>query len=381
MSTAGSSTELNASRLESLDALRGFNMIWIVGGEVVVRNLANAADTKWLNWLPIQLEHVKWSGFHFYDLIMPLFLFMVGTSIPFSIAKRTALGESTLKIYAHALRRSAILFILGMVVQCNLLAFDINKLFIIHDTLQAIAIGYLFSVIIFTTLKTRMQLVVTLLILLAYWLILTYVPVPGHRAGVLEPNLNIAKHVEQLVFGRFDDAPSPYTWFLGSLGFISTVMSGVLAGTVIRKEIGIPFLKTGNKQVDKAILLVIIGALLLAVALVAGQWFVAIKAIWNPTFVLLTSGISFLLLALFYIIIDILKIRRWSFSFKVIGKNSIAAYMGVALISFGSIANRLVFGLEQFVGVWYPMVQSAVALLLLYGILYWMYRTNTFVKV
>ena len=183
------------ARLMSLDALRGFDMLWIIGGEHVIRNLAKASDNTLLNVVSNQMEHVDWIGFHFYDLIMPLFLFMVGMSIPFSVSKRLSLGDSKNKIYRHAIKRSAILFILGMVSQCNLLAFNIDKLFIIHDTLQAIAIGYFISIVIYTQLGLRKQIAIAAGLLFFYWIILTFIPAPGHPAGLMEPQANIAKYV------------------------------------------------------------------------------------------------------------------------------------------------------------------------------------------
>lgn len=369
------------TRLMSLDALRGFDMFWIIGGEVVLRNLAKASDNGFLNLLAEQTNHVRWEGFHFYDLIMPLFLFMVGMSIPFSTSKRIAMGDSNRKIYLHALKRFVILFLLGMVCQCNLLALKLDGLFIIHDTLQAIAIGYLFSIFIYTKLNLRNQLVLTGGLVFLYWLILTFVPAPGQVAGVLEPQSNIAKYVEQMVFGRFDDAPSPYTWVLGSLGFVATVMSGVFASSIIRGNYKLAFLKSDNRQVHKAGFLACVGAILLVVSLVLNHWFVVIKALWNPTFILLTSGISFLLMAVFYFIIDVKGYQRWAFWLRVIGMNSIAVYMGVYLINFHQIAHKLVFGLEQYVGDWYPVARSLFALGIIYGALYWMYKKGTFVKV
>ena len=104
-------------RLESLDALRGFDMLWIIGGGTIIRNLAKAGNTGFLNTLSKQLSHVPWEGFHLYDLVMPLFLFMVGMSIPFSINKRLSLGESKKRIYLHAFKRSIILIILGMIYE------------------------------------------------------------------------------------------------------------------------------------------------------------------------------------------------------------------------------------------------------------------------
>lgn len=369
-------------RLASLDALRGFDMFWIIGGENVVHGMANSSGLPFFKFLSFQMQHSQWTGFRFYDLIMPLFLFMVGMSIPFSLSKRMASGESHKHIYLHSFKRAVILFILGMVCQCNLLAFDIAKLFIIHDTLQSIAIGYFFSIIIFTKLNLKYQLILTSGLLILYWAILQFVAVPGHEAGILTQESNIAKYVEQNVFGRFDDAPSPYTWFLGSLGFVATVMTGVFASTIIRsKNFEIHWIKSLDLPVQKAIVLAGTGFMLALAGQIASIWFPIIKPIWNPSFVLFSSGLSFLLMAFFYFIIDVKGLQRWAFWLKVIGMNSIAVYMAVHLIHFEGIAQNLVFGLEQYLGEYYFVLRSLVALAIIYGILYYMYKKGTFVKV
>lgn len=370
------------ARLGSLDALRGFDMFWIIGGEVVFTALAKASNSSFLNAIALQMDHVEWEGFRFYDLIMPLFLFMVGMAIPFSLSKRLASGESHKHIYLHTLKRAVILFLLGMVCQCNLLALDPSKLFIIHDTLQSIAIGYLFSVLIYTRLNLKFQLVLTSGLLLLYWAILQFVPVPGYEAGLMTPEINIAKYVEHLVFGRFDDAPSAYTWFLGSLGFVVTVMTGVFASTIIRSEnIKIKWLNSPNKLIHKTYALFATGLALVVAGQLANIGFPIIKHIWNPSFVLFSSGLSFLLMALFYYIIDVKGYQRWAFWLKVIGMNSIFIYMAVHLVNFNDIAQHLVFGFEQFLNDYYPVLRSIVRLAIEYGILYYLYKKGTFIKV
>ncbi|MDP2338753.1 MAG: DUF5009 domain-containing protein [Bacteroidota bacterium] len=370
------------ARLMSLDALRGFDMFWIIGGETVFTALAKASNNSFLNAISVQMDHVDWEGFHFYDLIMPLFLFMVGMSIPFSTAKRISLGETSKKIYFHAFKRSVILFLLGMVCQCHLLSFDINKLHLIHDTLQSIAIGYFFSILIFTRLKLRSQLILTSGLLLLYFGILQLVAVPGHEAGYMTPEINISKYVEHLVFGRFDDAPSAYTWFLGSLGFVATVMTGVFASTIIRTQnLKIKWVASSNMLIHKTVALAVAGLALVVAGQLANIWFPIIKHIWNPSFVLFSSGLSFLLMALFYYLIDVKGYQRWAFWLKVIGMNSIFIYMAVHLIDFNDIAQNLVHGFEQLMNDYYPAFRSAVQVSIEYAILYWMYKKGTFVKV
>ncbi|MEI7523034.1 MAG: DUF5009 domain-containing protein [Mariniphaga sp.] len=373
---------IKPTRLMSLDALRGFDMLWIIGGSHVIEDLAKASNLPFFNTLAIQMEHQQWEGFHFYDLIMPLFLFMVGMSIPFSLSKRLASGESTKNIYLHSAKRAGILFILGMISQCNLLTFDLSKMFIIHDTLQSIAIGYLFSVIIYNRLNLKYQLGITAALLITYWAILQFIAVPGHEAGILTRESNIAKYVEQLVFGRFDDAPAPYTWFLGSLGFVATVMSGVFASTILRAQtLKFRWLTCENPMICKTVTLFVTGLALIITGQVLSIWFPIIKPIWNPTFVLFSSGLSFMLIAAFYFIIDVKGYQRWAFWLKVIGMNSIAIYMGVHFIDFAAISHKIFFGLEQFMGNYYLSFKSVGRLGIEYGILYYMYKKGTFLKV
>lgn len=368
------------ARLESLDALRGFDMLWIIGGEEVVKTLADANNSSFLNVLSNQMTHVPWEGFHFYDLIMPLFLFMAGMSIPFSVSKRLALGESNSKIYMHAFKRWILLTILGMIYEGNLLAFDLNNLFI-GSVLGAIGIGFFFSIIIYTRLNLKSQILLTAGLLLAYWSILTFVPVPGQQAGILLPQSNIAKFVELMVFGRFAKADVTYIWFLGSLGFVATVMTGVFAGTIIRGNIRLPFFKSSNHQIHKTLMLGFTGIVLVCTSLVLNVWFPVIKKLWNPSYILLTSGLSFLLVTLLYFVIDVKGYKRWASWLKVIGINSIVVYLGVHFISFGGFAKEFVFGLEQFLCGYYPVIQSLTGLTIIYGIMYFMYKKGIIIKI
>ena len=373
-------TNLKPARLESLDALRGFDMLWIIGGGEVVHTLAKANNSSFLNVLSTQMWHVPWNGFHFEDLIMPLFMFMVGMSIPFSIDKRLSMGESKKKIYLHAFKRLIILIILGMAYEGNLLAFDINNLFF-GSVLGAIGTGYFFSIIIYNQLNVKNQILVTTGLLVAYWSILTFVPVPGQQAGVLLPGSNITKYVENMVLGSHAKTGVTYMWVLDTLGVICTVMTGVFASIVIRGNLRLSFFKSSNGQIHKTLILTLTGIALVCTAIVLSIWFPIIKRIWTPTFVLLTSGLSFLLMALFYFVIDVKGYKRWAFWLKVIGMNSIAVYLAVHFFSFESLANTFIFGLEQFLGAYYPVVQSLAALAIIYIILYWMYKKGTFIKV
>jgi predicted acyltransferase len=355
-------------------------MLWIIGGEEVIKSLAEASNSGFLHAVSGQLEHVPWEGFHFYDLIMPLFLFMVGMSIPFSVDKRLASGESKKKIYLHAFKRWMILLVLGMIYEGNLLAFDFNNIFI-GSVLGAIGIGYFFSVLIYTRLNLKNQIWLVAGIQIVYWSILTFVPAPGLQAGILLPDASIVKFAEQMVFGRLAKTGVAYMWFLDTGGFICTVMTGVFASIIIRGNIKLPFIKSSSEQIHKTLFLAFTGSGLTVLSLILNIWFPMIKNIWNPTFVLLTSGLSFLLFSLFYFLIDVKGYKRWAFWLKVIGMNSITVYLGVHFVPLKILGTRFVFGLEQFLGVYYTVMQSLIAMIIIYIILYWMYKKATFIKI
>jgi predicted acyltransferase len=130
-------------RLESLDALRGFDMFWIVGGSEVVRALVAGSTNPWLVALGGQFEHYPWDGFCFFDLIMPLFLFMIGVSMPYSFAKRLERGQGRGQILRHVIFRVLVLCVLGMTVNGNLLTYDVHKFQLTYSVLHVLAMGYL----------------------------------------------------------------------------------------------------------------------------------------------------------------------------------------------------------------------------------------------
>lgn len=227
-------------RLMSLDALRGFDMFWIIGGYGIVRGLAKGLQNDWLNrYVMPQIEHTPWAGFTAWDLIMPLFLFMVGTAMPFSFAKRMAHSEGKSRIYLHILYRVVILWVLGMIAQGRLLEYDLSKLRLYSNTLQTIAAGYLISSIVILNLQLRWQFVVTAALLLIYWGLLALVPVPGQGTDHFGQQDNLAIYLDRLILGPFQDGTNPpYTWILSSMSFGAMVMMGTFAGRLLRSNLG-----------------------------------------------------------------------------------------------------------------------------------------------
>jgi predicted acyltransferase len=356
------------ARLMSLDALRGFDMFWIIGGGAIFQGLAQALDGP-LDFVRPQFEHVRWAGLHFWDLIWPLFMFVVGVSIPLSIEKRQAAGATKRSLYLHAARRAIILFVLGMVLQGRLLAWDLDKLRPCYSVLHGIAAGYLIAFAVALELRPRAQGAVLAGFLLAYWAVLELIPVPGVGAGVLTPDGNVAAWVDRLVLGRFHYGEN--TWFLSYAGFASSVLLGVLAGRL---------LMSSAAPNIKVLALAGAGAACIALGLLWSLVFPIIKLLWTSSFVLVGGGYGFLMLALFYWVIDVRGWRQWAFFFTVIGMNSIAGYTATMLFSFKQVGNIVVGSLLPRIRPWDSFVEASGALLTVWLLLYWMFRTRTFLK-
>ena len=364
-------------RLVSLDALRGFDMFWIVGGNRCLRAVADCIYPDIPAWLTYHLQHPDWTGFSAWDLVMPLFLFVVGVAMPFSFARRIELGERPAQLYGKLIRRTLLLFVLGMVAQGHLLEFKISTLHVYCNTLQAIAAGYLMAGVIMLHLPVLGQAITCATLLITYWLLMIWVPVPGHGAGVIEPDANLALALDEFVLGRFRDG-THYTWILSSMGFGATVLMGVLAGHGLR---------SGAKPSTKIQGLVVAGLLCLAMGWAWSEWigFPIIKHIWTSSMALWAGGWSLLLLALFYGLIDVARIDRWAFPLVVIGSNAIAVYMAVEFIPFREISKTLVGGLarhlDNFCTDLGPVLVAFVALLLVWMMLYHMYRRKIFLRI
>jgi len=365
-------------RVVSIDALRGFDMFWIIGGQQVVLALAALFHGNEIpHWLGYHTHHRAWEGFAGWDLIMPLFLFITGTSMPYSFAKRIDLGSTKGDLYRKIAKRVAMLFVLGMVVQGHLLDFDPSTLHIYCNTLQAIACGYCVAAILVLNAGVVWQVMVIPALLVVYWALMMFVPFGGHPAGTLQPDANLALAIDAFILGRFRDGTS-YTWILSGLGFAATVLLGVLSGHVLRMAI---------RPVGKV--LVLLGAGLVCLGLGWGWGNVAspiqfpiIKHLWTSSMVLWSGGWCFLLMGGFYLLIDVMGLRRWAFPLVVIGMNSIAVYVAVHLINFVQIADPLVGGLGRFLGPsGQELLRRSSALMIVWLILLYMYRKRTFIRV
>lgn len=372
-------------RLMSLDVLRGLDLFFLVGLESVMHPLASAIDTEGFHDFMWNFSHVEWEGFSPWDLVMPLFLFMSGVSIPFAMSNYRK-GADKSGLCQRLLKRVALLWIFGMICQGNLRGLDPDRIYLYSNTLQTIAVGYLFTVIFYLFTSWRTQAGIAVLLLLGYWGAMKWVTVDGFGGGNYTPDLNLAEWIDRTVLGRFRDGASVedgvvqfapwyrYTWILSSLNFIVTVMTGCFAGQILRH--------VSFKPNQKALLLAAVGAVLVAAGWLWNIEFPVIKKLWTSSMVLVSSGYCFLLMAVSYYIVDVKGLRRGTEWLRVYGMNSIMAYMLAQCINFRSVAHSLFHGVEQYIGpAWYQVLMAASCSIIIYIILWRMYKLRIFLRV
>lgn len=352
-------------RLASLDILRGFDLFLLVFFQPVLCELLQQIGLPWADAVAWHFDHEVWEGFRFWDLVMPLFLFMSGAAIPFSLSKYRAQQVSVRKAYVKVARRFFILFLLGMVVQGNLLTFNIHELKIYTNTLQSIAVGYAVSAVLFLNFRWRGQIVSVLLLLLAYWLPMTI-------CGDYTLEGNLANQIDSVVLGHFRGDPS-YTWLLSSLTFSVTVMLGVFAGQIIREG--------QDNSMRTVRTLLIVGLSLLVVGWAWGFEMPIIKRIWTCSMTLYAGGWCFLLMCFFYYVVDVRGASQCLSWLKVYGMNSIVAYMLGEVVNFRSIAESVCYGFKPIMGEYYATFMTFCNFLILFLVLRAMYKAHVFIKV
>ena len=362
---------VSGERILSVDALRGFDMFWIIGGKEIFRSLDKIFNNSTTDFIKSELKHAEWLEFNFYDLIMPLFLFLVGISMVYSFRKRLGREPSKSKLWKHIIVRFIWLWILGMVVQGNLLTYDIDEIKFYSNTLQAIAIGYLIAAVFILYTNVFYQVLLTFGLMLIYWLLLEIIPVPGFGTGLYTPDGNSAIYIDKIILGKFW-AEGNWSWIISSLNFGATTMLGVFAGYLLQSQ---------KKPISKFYYLLFSGIIMLIIGLIWDFWHPSIRRLWTSSMVLYTGGLCLLLLALFYYIIDVLQYRKWSKMFIVIGSNAIAAYVSTHIFDFKLVAKVFVSGLEKYVGTWYPFILSLGGFMVLYLILKFMHKNKIFLKV
>lgn len=371
MSTTG-------KRLASLDLLRGFDLFCLLMFQPILMTWLGAKNDP--AWEPVmaQSEHVEWQGFAFWDIIMPLFMFMSGITIPFALFRYKGGQGADRGFYYRLFKRFFVLFLLGWIVQGNLLAFDARQFHLFANTLQAIAVGYLVTALLYVRFSLKALIGFAATFFLIY--LLVFAAVGGMN---YEPGTNIAEVIDRYVLGRFRDGvvwegdtwsfyPGyHYTWILSSFNFIVTVMLGCFAGEILRSE------REAKHRLRR---LLLVGVALIAAGLLMDPLFPIVKRIWSSSMTLFSGGICFLLMALFYYVVDMKGCTRGIGWLKYYGMNSIVAYCLFEVVNFRSISHSLFFGLEQWTGEYYPVVGACVQSLIVLFIVKWMYNHKLFFK-
>lgn len=353
-------------RLASLDILRGFDLFMLLFLQPILVSIGRVYQAPWYQSVLYQLDHEVWEGFRCWDLVMPLFLFMVGAAMPFSFAKYRTAGGSRLPVYRRIARRVLLLFLLGLIVQGNLLAFSIESLQIYNNTLQAIAAGYLIASLILLHCSLRWQIVLTAALMIIY-------SVPMALWGNYDYGQSFAFHVDRIILADYRGDLS-YTWIWSSLTFGATVMLGALTGELMKNSRQIPRPKI-------ALIITGAGVALIVAGLIAGQFEPIIKRIWTSSMTLFSGGICALLMALTYWWVDICGHTRGLNWLKIYGMNPITAYCLGEVINFRSIVHSLTYGLQPRLDDWYPTLLTFGNFLILFLILRILYRQKIFIKI
>lgn len=392
---------IHIRRIASVDVYRGFVMLLMMAEVLSLKTVAKVlpGNSFW-RFLSFQQSHVTWAGCSLHDIIQPSFTFLVGVVLPFSMAGRKSKGHGYGALLKHAIVRSLILVCLGIFLR-SVNSAQTNYTF--EDTLTQIGLGYTFLFLL-SFYPQRVWLVALIIILAGYWLVFALYPLPAGSfdyatAGVSpgwEQNFNgFSAH-----WNKNTNAAWAFDrWFLNlfpgekpflnnnggysTLSFIptlGTMILGLFAGKALidvhrkqREKIKF-FIRTGTSLILFALLLHITGINPI------------VKKIWTPAWTIFSGGICFLLLAMFYGLIDVAGKKNWSFFLMVIGVNSIAAYLiadgGVRQFISRSLYIHLGDNFDKFFGAPYAtLVSGGLILLLEWMILYWMYKKKIFIKI
>jgi len=377
------SNDKESERLLSLDALRGFDMMWIISGEIIVHALAKASGDPVSVWMSDQLHHTPWNGFTFYDMIFPLFIFIAGISMPFSLGRKlegksgTELKSAKKDAYIALLKRTVILILCGMVVN-KALQFNDYEHTRFASVLGRIALSCFFAAVIFLNFKLRNQIAIFISILIGYWLLMILIPVPGYGAGTLTPEGNLSAFIDRLLLpGKLHRVVYDPEGILSTIPAVSTALLGVFTGYFLRFESAtFSKLKKGLTIASASVVFIVLG-------LIWDTFFPINKNMWTSSFVLFAGGWSLLLLSIFYLIIDVWGLKKWSIPFVWIGTNSILIYMAShGVVNFESTSVFLFGGmLKNLPEVWQEVWIGSGILLIQLALLWFLYKKKWFLKV
>lgn len=388
------------TRVASVDVYRGLVMLLMMAEVMSLSHVAEALPgNRFWQFLAFNQSHVEWTWLSLHDMIQPSFTFLVGVVLPYSIQSRKSRGATLGALMGHTIKRSLILIFLGILLR-SIGANQTN--FTFEDTLTQIGLGYTFLVIL-GFCSPRVQLLSLIILLVGYWLAFVLYPLPGagfdyaaagttanweHNLRGLSAhwnkNTNLAWAFDQWFLNLFP-RENPFKYNGGgyaTLSFIptlGTMILGLLAGNVLKAN-------TPGKEKLRYFILAGAGLMILGALLHFTGINPVVKHIWTPAWTLFSGGICFLFLAFFYWIIDIEGKKQWSFILKVIGVNSIAAYViadgGIRSFLSDALHTHLGQHYDQFFGAAYAtLVNGILVLFLIWLILYWMYKKKVFIKI
>jgi predicted acyltransferase len=357
-------------RLMSLDALRGFDMFWIIGADALVASLAKVSSIGVFGFFAHQLSHAEWEGFRFYDLIFPLFLFMVGVSTVFSLEQAIEKDEKNAAYY-RILRRFAFLWFWAFIYSGGFAQEKIS----FAGVLQRISYCYLITSLLYLNFQIRGLVTVCVAILIGYWALMTFVPVPELGRPTFEMHTNWSNYLDRHYLpGDREEKGWRNEGMLSTIPAISTCLLGIFAGMLIRKAPMTPWRKTAVLAGG--------GILLVGLGFLWGLQFPVIKRIWTSSYVLVAGGYSCLLLAFFYAVIDILKFRAWAIPFVWIGANSLVMYLIAGLLPYHELTGRIVAGpVQQLLTPYDGAGETILALVLATVFARFLYKKKIFLRV
>jgi predicted acyltransferase len=389
------------ARIASVDTYRGAVMFLMMAEVLQLSRVAGSFPTsRFWQALAFHQSHVDWTGCSVHDMIQPSFSFLVGVALPFSLASRLRRGESTTWATLHAAWRAFVLIALGIFLRS--LGENVKMTnFTFEDTLTQIGLGY-FPLFLLGLAKPRVRWIALGLILFGYWAAFVLHPLPGpdfdyasvgvpadwphHASGLAahwNKNSNLAWRFDTWFLNRFP-RETAFEFNRGgyaTLSFIptlATMLLGLIAGSWLQGQ--------GSAR-EKLGRLVLAGVVCVALGMAFDRLGLCpiVKRIWSPSWVLFSGGIAFGVLAVLYAVIDLTGYPGWTYPLRVIGRNSIAAYVMAHLFedfiekSFRTHLGQDVF--EKWGGPYEPLVAGSAVLLVYWLILFWMDRRKIYLKV
>lgn len=361
-----------SNRLLCLDAFRGFDMFWIVGAENIVHAMRKISDRGWIRLLADQMDHKEWEGFAFYDLIFPTFVFIAGVSIVYSLG-RLVEQEERATAYRRVVTRGALLYAVGIFYYGGIMK-GVDHIRLL-GVLQRIALSYTFAALLFCTFRLRGLAIAFAALLLGYWALMTFVPVPDVGAGNFAEGKNLANYIDKqyLPLRKWDGDHDP-EGLLSTLPAIGTCLMGVFAGYLLKDA------RLGQQR--KFFYLVAGGVASVALGWLWGLQFPVIKKIWTSSYVLVAGGYSALLLAAFYQVIEIWGFSAWALPFVWIGMNPITVYLAHNIVDFDELALRFAGGpIKESAGVYGELLVTTVIMALTFLLVRFMYNRKIFLRI